>query len=170
MKRLSKESGSTLMTRTTYESMQKKLKGFEDELEKVVKGRGDAPDHAGQWHDVWGLEEADRQQRLFASRVLELRGKLTDVKIIEPRQDSDAIEIGNTVTLCLGDQTEEFTVLSPEDFNYGHIPGCLPFNSPLGHTILHQKQGACLTYQTENNGEIQKHAVEILAIKPGNFR
>ncbi len=114
--------------------------------------------------------EAARDARLEASRqearLKQLAADISHAQIIAPRQETDSIDIGNTVVVQFPDESapEQFTVLG----QYDHFvdKSFISHQSPLGRALLGRKAGETASYTVDGKHEF---AVLVKDVKPGAF-
>lgn len=161
-----RSSGSHLMTQFTKEALELRLSDLQEELKRHQLEMGGAIDKGDEYHDNFAFEEASRMVDITSSMLFQVREKLYEVVIIEPRQQVDTIAVGNAVILKFAGEAEDeiFTVLGPADAN--QKLGWISYESPLGLTLLGKKAGEQIEYQIQ--GGKPQH-ITVKEVLPGSF-
>lgn len=153
-----------LMTELTYKRLLKELAKAKDEESKAIKAIGTAAGAETDWHDNAAYDHAQMQYELALSRFRSLKAKVENYKIIEPRQKTDIVSIGNTVVLEFDKgEKQKFTILGADDS--GTKESWLSFTTPIATSILNRKVGDVVKYEFDNN----KQNIKIIEILPGEF-
>ncbi len=130
------------LTRKGFQKLQEQLEVMKTtERQKIAKAIGEARAQ-GDISENAEYDAAKEAQAHNESRIAELEGKLTNVRIIENEKiPSDKIFIGAIVTLVDVDNDEElmYTLVSPEEASYEE--GKISIYSPIGKALLGHKEG-----------------------------
>lgn len=155
-----------IMTSYTKEVLEKVQDQTRKELSQAQLAIGEAAGRESDWHDNAAFDYANMQHDLKSAELASLNKKLRNVEIIEPRQQTDKADIGNTVVVKFEDAWEEemFTILGPDDS--GKKLGWLSYLSPLGQNLIGKKEGEVTEYTSQ--GE-RKQKLQLIKILPGNF-
>ncbi len=159
-------SASHLMTQFTKEILDRRLLDLQEELKHHKLEIGASIDKGDEYHDNFAFEEASRQVDITTEMVRQVKEKLYDVIIIEPRQTVDTIDVGNDVVLRFaGEENDEtFTVLGPDDAT--QKPGWISYESPLGLMLLGKQPGDQIEYQVSRGNP--QH-ITVKKVLPGSF-
>ena len=163
-----KERGSSshLMTQFTKEILERRLADLQEELKRHKLEIGASVDKGDEYHDNFAFEEASRQVDITTQMVRQVKEKLYDVTIIEPRQTVDIVGVGNDVVLRFaGEETDEtFTLLGPDDAT--QKPSWISYESPLGLMLLGKKPGDHIEYQVPRG---KPQHITVNKVLPGSF-
>lgn len=156
-----------LMTQFTKEALERQLVELEERLRNHQQETGEAVDKGDEYHDNFAFEEASRKVDMTGSQIFQMKQKLQEVAIIEPRQEVDSIGVGNSVVVRFAGEPEDetFTLLGPDDAVQTK-PGWISYESPLGQELMGKKAGDEIEYQTSGNSP---HRVKIKMVLPGTF-
>jgi transcription elongation factor GreA len=157
---------SNIMTAHTKSVLEEALNQARIELSQAQLSIGEAAGSESDWHDNAAFDYANMEFDLKSANLARLTNKLRDVEIIPPRQQTDKIDIGNTVVIKFEDEPENetFTILGPDDS--GKKQGWLSHLSPLGKSLIGKVVGETAEYSL---GKEKKQIVRIVNILPGNF-
>lgn len=129
------------LTRKGYEKLYDQLEHLKEErvrIGRVIEAarlQGDISENAE-------FDAAKEAQAHNGARIMELEGKLTEVRIIEDQNiPSDKVYIGAIVKLkdVNTDETMKYMMVSPEEANYEE--GKLSIFSPVGKGLMGKKEG-----------------------------
>ena len=158
-----------LMTQETYERLLKSIPLVEDEANKANLQKGEAAGSNSDWHDNPTYDQAILDARMAETKLGILQAKLAKVVIIEPRQETDTVGLGNEVVLRFEDEDsdERFLLLGPDDAVTGKDkePRWISQETPIGQAILGKSAGTNVIVRTPS-GETK---VKIKKILPGTF-
>ncbi len=133
------------LTRAGFQKLQQQLEALKTtERQKIAKAIGEARAQ-GDISENAEYDAAKDAQAHNESRIAELEGKLTNVRIIENEKiPSDKIYIGAIVTLedLDNDETLEYMLVSPEEASYEENK--ISIFSPIGKGLLGHKAGETL--------------------------
>jgi transcription elongation factor GreA len=103
---------------------------------------------------------AKEEQAFVEGRIQELTNVLRDVIIIDDnRTNTHLVEIGSTVTIQEGKETEEtFSLVGPQEADPRN--GKISYNSPIGEALLGHGVGDLVKAKTPG-GEIQLRIISI---------
>ena len=161
-----RRQGIHMMTSFTKEVMERRLVSLQQDLMRRRLEMGAAIEKGDEYHDNFAYEEASRQVDLTSRMLSDVKQKLNDVVIIEPRQDVDTIAIGNGVIVRFTGETEDetFILLGPDDAT--QKPGWISYESPLGQTLLGKRSGDQVEYQVPKG---KPQSITIRKVLPGSF-
>jgi len=155
-----------LMTQQTKERLERSLAEIRQKLADAGRSIGEAAGSNSDWHDNAAFDYAQMEFKLLGSQEAELSRKLFNVAIIEPRQETDVVDLGNTVRLRFEDMDEDemFTILGPDDGLTGmeYEPRWISCETPLAQAVMGKQRGETAEF---NNGQI----VKVKEILPGEF-
>lgn len=152
----------TFMTQATQERLQRELNEARQKATEQESNLGATQDSAQDWHDNPAYDYLVQQVQQQWSKVQRLEAALRDIQIIPPRQETDNVDIGNTVEVLYEGQTdsEQFTILGREDaYTEKTWISC---ESPLGQALIEKSVGEII--KLSNGME-----VKLLNIFPGQF-
>ena len=154
---------TNLLTQETLVRLQRELALAIENEDKKHKRIGEAAGPESDWHDNAAYDEAMVQHGVALSHLINMKVKLNNYKIIEPREETDTVGIGNTVIVRFSsmDVDEKFTILGPDDS--GTRDEWISFNTPVAKAMLGKKAGEEVTLEVNN----QK--IKILKILVGEF-
>lgn len=154
------------MTRQTKERLERNLAELREKLSDTGRSIGEAAGPNSDWHDNPAFDYAQMEFKLLGGQEAELSQKLLNIKIIEPRQETDTVDLGNTVRLRFGDMDEDemFTILGPDDGATGMDlePRWISCETPVAKAVIGKSRGETAEF---NNGQ----TVKVKEILPGEF-
>lgn len=157
------------MTQATWNRLNNELPIAREKVEAINLSKGDAAGSGSDWHDNPAYEEAIRESVIVEQRYNQLQDKLRKVVIIEPRQETDFIGLGNEVVVRFEDEEadETFVLLGADDSATGKNfkPQWISIDTPLGQALLGQTRGTTI----EVNAPAGKIRVKIKKINAGSF-
>ncbi|MBU1327112.1 GreA/GreB family elongation factor [Patescibacteria group bacterium] len=155
-----------MMTHFTKDVLEGRLLDLQEDLKLHRQEMGAAIDKGDEYHDNFAYEEASRQVDIASRMLSEVKQKLYDVVIIEPRKQVAAIDVGNAVVLRFAGEAEDetFTVLGPDDAT--QKPGWISYESPLGLMLLGKQPGDQIEYQVSRGNP---QYITIKKVLPGSF-
>lgn len=153
------------MTSFTEMRLKRELEIAEANAKSAQEQIGRSMADKGEWHDNFAYDQSRRDAHIRWRQYLLIKRALDNVRIIEPRQEVDSIDIGNTVRIRFKGETveEEFSLLGPSDSQSN--PQWISFLSPLGRALLQKQTGDKVSYDVED----KRFAAEITNILPGQF-
>jgi|GEM_PF-1164167 len=155
-----------LMTAQTKAELEEALKQAKKDLGEAQLAIGEAAGRESDWHDNAAFDYANMDFDLKLTTVAILAGKLQEVEIITPRNQTEKVDVGNTVVVRFEgeEEDERFTILGADDS--GRKPGWLSSNSPLGKSLLGKREWDIAEYALEAD---KKQKVRVVKILPGDF-
>ncbi len=153
-----------LMSARTKAELEERLNKARQDLTQARLDKGEAGG-ASDWHDNAALDEAARKEDLASIQVHKLSQKLRNTELIQPRKETDTVNMGNRVLLKFESEEETFgyNILGPDDAVV--LNDTISTESPIGIALLGKKSGETVIYEA---GE-QKHKVKVVKILPGDF-
>lgn len=146
----------------------KHLTSLAEKQEKKVRDTGaEAGEEAGiscDWHDNFGYEEAKRQLELESKRLGDLREEIRQAVIININDQTDRVQIGNTVKLYWDDEEKEITIGAYRESDPGN--GLVAYNSPLARALLGMQAEDAKTVTIAG----KKVEIEVEEILPPSFK
>lgn len=157
---------TNIMTSHTKGELEEALCQARKELDQAQLAIGEAAGRESDWHDNAAFDYANMKHDLVSASLGNLMKKLHDVEIIEPRQQTDKADIGNTVIVKFENEQENetFTILGPDDS--GRKQGWISCLSPLGKNLIGRKEGEKTEYSVASE---KKQKLQLIKILPGNF-
>ncbi len=162
--RIATEKKTIPMSNSTYERLQEELDQLLSKLSETMISQGEAGS-ASDWHDNAAYDEAVRASGVLQTQVERIREVLSAAEIIEPRQETAQVGIGNTIEVLFDgeDDPETYTILGPEDS--ATRQDMISVVSPLGKSVLGKKAGETVSYRVGS----RDISVKVLTVLPGNF-
>jgi len=156
------------MTRETERQLKKELEKVKADLHTAGQRMGNAFGIDCDWHDNAAADFAVEEYKRIGAREAELQAALRNVEIIEPRQETNDVGLGNTIIVKMGDsdEDEKFTLLGPRDGIIGRGKLWISYLSPVGQALVGMKQGETKTFEL---GEGQMQTITVKEILPGKF-
>lgn len=156
------------MTEETQRRLQDELKRVKESLAEAGRKMGEAFGPNCDWHDNSAADFAVEEYKRIGAIETELRAALQNTIIIKPRQETNQVDLGNTVIVRLGDsdEDEKLTLLGPQDSATGGDNGWISYLSPVGKVLMGMKEGENRTFPL---GEDRKQSVIVKKILPGEF-
>ena len=147
------------MTKETKERLEREL----DEAKKEVVAAGRRAGEAAKQGDLRensGYELAREEQAAAQAQVLMLKQSLLKPQIIEPRQETGTVGLGNKVTVQFEDGSQmSLNLLGSEDG--ATKDDWLSCDTPIGKGVLGKKAGDEVT--------LESGKIKILKVEPGDF-
>jgi transcription elongation factor GreA len=159
------ETLSGVMSQRAYEAAKQKLGIKEAGLINQHRELG-AAGGTNDFHDNAAFDEANRLIDVMGIDVAKWSAAVHYPQIIEPRSETDTVQLGNRVDLELTDFNDRFTrhLLGPVDAIL--FPDeAISYESPLGKAILGNAPGAEVTYEAQR----RLYKVKIHNVLPGLF-
>lgn len=136
--------------------VQKKLEAAKIDMNEA-KEQGDLSENAGY---TYAREDVEKFNTQIAERIMEMSG----VNIVDPKEwaeldmeDSPRCMLGALVTIQRAEKEETYLIGGAGD----HINGVLPYNSPLGKTLIPKAEGKTVFLQLGDTEE----EIKILSCK-----
>jgi transcription elongation factor GreA len=128
------------------------LEKFKKELENLetVKRRelADKLNYAISFGDLKenaAYHEAKEAQGFLEGRILELKGIISNAKVVE-KNSNGLVGIGSTVLVSFNGSDEEYSIVSPEEADV--FKGKISFKSPLGKLLIGKAKGSRVNIET----------------------
>lgn len=154
-----------IMTEKTREILASEKKRLEERVIAIGQDSEGGHDRAA-WHDSAGVQH--EKNNLLAS--LAKIGELGRVSIINPRQETDAIGVGNQVKVRFSDSKEDEIIflLGPDDaIRRQDLTGkIVSAESPLGKALLGKAANETVELKVPN---LPSAFVRVMEISPGAF-
>ena len=156
------------MAWATYLRLKEQTARAATERDQAGKDLGTAE---GDWHESGSFEDAN-YRFCFYNIVGGLhRSRAYLAEIVEPRQETDSVQMGNTVLVHWNDSPEpnqdegheKYTILGPDDT--GTNPNWVSAFSPFGQSIIGKKPGESFSYFVEQ----RRLGGKIISVLPGEF-
>lgn len=147
------------MTKETKERLERELAEAKKEVVAAGRRAGEAAKQ-GDLRENSGYELARDEQAAAQAQVLMLKQSLLKPQIIEPRQETATIGLGNKVTVQFEDGSQmSLTLLGSEDG--ATRDEWLSCDTPIGKEILGRSAGDEVT--------LESGRIKILKVEPGDF-
>ena len=157
---------ATMILRDTHRALEEKMKDLEKQKKATSIKIREAASHGdlkenGEYH-------AAREEQSFIVRKTQTLQTHSPFQIIEYAEiKSDEVEFGNKVTICdeAKEETKEYYLLGPIEFELDSFPMVVTYHSPFGQAIMGKKVGEDLTLNIR--GEDTKFIIKAIdAISP----
>lgn len=154
--------GPTKMTRQTKQRLKIELERLQLEITEKTAALGATQESAQDWHDNAAYDHLQQQLDVLESRHFSLTIALRDPEIIEPRQETNTAQLGNSVVVHYqGEEHDEtFTILGPRDSTTN--PSWISEDSPLAKALIGHQPGSTVKLP-------EGKAIELVEVLPGNF-
>jgi transcription elongation factor GreA len=147
-----------LMTRETYESLERELQSLVSVRRKEVAAALESAKAQGDLSENAEYHEARDEQAMVEHRIGQIEAMLKAAEIVE-RHSSDLVEVGATVTVKKPDGKKAVYVLvGTEEADIA--AGKISYQSPLGQALMGKRKGECAIVNTPK-GEVCYDIVEI---------
>lgn len=153
------ESGKNYMTLYSQKCLLEELEKAKEELLEQDRSIGEAAGPQCDWHDNAGFDIAVIAKSMAREKLESIEQSLEKVEIINPREETDFVWLGNKVIVKISNKIKDLTVLGSADSN--RKDGWISYKTPVGKLILNRKIGEII-----NN---QGQSIEIIDILPGDF-
>lgn len=146
------------ITAAKFEELKKKL-------EKLKKTRPEAAAEVARLAELGDFSENAEYQlakgrlRGINYKILELESELNQAEIIEPKKDTEEIQLGHTVTVKSDGKQKTFQILGSQETN--PTKGVISHQSPLGAALVGRKVGEKVKVKLTN----QEVIYEIIKIE-----
>ena len=160
------EENASFMTASTHEALKKEYQQAIDAVKKQELAIGEAAGINCDWHDNAAFDHAVFSREVATGTLGLIKAHFDkEIVIIEPRQEVDTVQMGNTVQVKFDDEdeAETFTILGTADA--GRQNGWISLKTPVAKALIGHKQGEICEFEV---GE-EKRSVKIVNILPGNF-
>jgi len=127
-----------------------KRKEIAERLEKCISF-GDLAENS-EYH------ETKEAQGFLEGRILELEDIVNNAVIVPEEATNKFAQVGSTVLVKAGPNTEEFKIVGAEETN--PLEGKISVDSPLGKALLHQPKGVMVEIATPE-GKVHYKIVKI---------
>ena len=127
------------MTQETLQRLKIELIDAKHQFEKASASQGEACGDNCDWHDNSTYEFATQQTNLYATKMMQIKKLLQNPKLIEPREETNIVGLGNTIELKVNNNPMTITLLTDEDSITKKE--WLSINSGIGQTILDKPVG-----------------------------
>ena len=127
-----------------------KRKEIAERLEKSISF-GDLTENA-EYH------ETKEAQGFLEGRILELEDIVKNAVIVPEETKNKFAQVGSTVLVKAGDDTQEFKIVGVEEAN--PLEGKISIDSPLGKALVNQPKGVIVEIATPG-GKLQYKIVKI---------
>jgi len=137
---------------------------IESELEELREKKPEIGQRIRAAQELGDLSEnseyhsAKEDLSLTASRIKELENLLRSAETIESHGKSDSVEIGATVIIKVGKDTQIYTLVGTQEASPSQ--GRISYESPIGQALLEKKVGEKVKIKTPK-GDIQAEVVKI---------
>ncbi|OGH02648.1 MAG: hypothetical protein A2798_03345 [Candidatus Levybacteria bacterium RIFCSPHIGHO2_01_FULL_37_17] len=151
-----------LMTQATFDRLEQELAQERKRLIEVRRER--VPVHED-YRDQAAASLSLRDLYETTANVSKLENILKNARLLNPRQQTDRVKLGNTVVIKYeGEETmEDYHMLGKYD---GGILRAIHLGQPLANAIYGRQAGETVTFTAGNKREIN---VDIMKILPGQF-
>lgn len=160
-----------MMTRTVYVTPKglEELKAELEELQSVKRAelveRLHEAKEGSDWMDNTEYRLIEDELAFIEGRIQELEDMLSSAELIEPDQDENTANLGDTVVIQADDGLEEYTIVGVAESD--PTAGLISNESPLGRALLNHEVGE----EVEVEAPSGSFHVRIVAVKcelPGN--
>jgi len=128
-------------------------------IEEMQEAKGD-----GDWMDQTEYMLVEEELAFLDGRIQELQHMIDHAQLIEPGNEDNIVNIGETVTIQTDeDEVEQYTIVGKAEADPSH--GLISNESPLGRALLDHKVGEAVIVHAPA-GEIR---YQILAVTPRNL-
>ena len=150
---------ATMILRDTHRALEEKMKSLEKQKKETAVKIREAASHGdlkenGEYH-------ADREEQSFIVRKTQTLQTHSPFQIIEYNEiETDQVSFGNKVTISQDgkNETKEYYLLGPIEFELDLFPLVVTYHSPFGQAIMGKKIGEDFTL--EIRGEDTKFTIK----------
>jgi transcription elongation factor GreA len=147
-----------LMTRETFESLERELKELVSVRRKEVAAALESAKSQGDLSENAEYHEAREEQAMVEHRIGVIEEMLKNAEIVS-RHSGDVVEVGATVTVKKPDGAKvTYTLVGAEEADV--TAGKISYQSPLGQALMGKKKGECANVNTPR-GEVCYDVIEI---------
>ena len=141
-----------IMDKAGYAKYLEEISKIEKELDDIRHYKGKVAIFQGDgWHDNPTLYQTEMQERGLMRRLLDMKEKLKNIKIVDKIEDDLIVDIGDTVNIAISpfnEEPEEMIIkLVGHDGNMRSDISEVSINSPLGTSIYKKKIGESSGYR-----------------------
>ncbi len=156
------KKGPTKMTLQTQLRMEEEQQVLQDEINEKTLALGDTQESAQDWHDNAAWDSLKQELDVLDTSLVSFQAALENPEIINPREEVDTVQLGNTVVVRYEDEEEDetFTILGP--FDSGTNESWISEESALAEALIGLQSGSVATM---TNGL----TVKLVEILPGDF-
>jgi transcription elongation factor GreA len=128
---LTEKGKADLETELTYLQNEKRI----ETIARLQEARG-----GGDWMDSTEHMLIEEELAFVDARIQEISYMLDHAQLIEPGNEDNRVDVGETVIIQTEDgEMEEYTIVGVAEADPGR--GFISNESPLGHALLHHKVG-----------------------------
>lgn len=133
--------GSELMTLRTKTRLEQALISIQAKISEKNLATGKSDDNMGDWHDNGTRDVLFQELQVLGNQEKTIQRYLASPEIIEPRQETSTVGIGNTVeVLYQGEKrAERFTILGIPDTMTDE--SWISYKTPLAQKLLGKHEG-----------------------------
>ena len=150
---------ATMILRDTHRALEEKMKSLEKQKKETAVKIREAASHGdlkenGEYH-------AAREEQSFIVRKTQTLQTHSPFQIVEYNEiETDQVSFGNKVTISQDgkNETKEYYLLGPIEFELDLFPLVVTYHSPFGQAIMGKKTGEYFTL--EIRGEDTKFTIK----------
>ena len=136
---------SKYLTAEGLEKFKKELDNLENVKRRELADKLNYAISFGDLKENAAYHEAKEAQGFLEGRILELKGIISNAKVVE-KNSNGIVGIGSTVLVSLDGSSEEYSIVSPEEADV--FKGKLSFQSPLGKLLIGKIKGQKIRLET----------------------
>ncbi|MBD3366119.1 hypothetical protein GF360_02120 [candidate division WWE3 bacterium] len=147
-----------LVTKKGYNKLKQAKKDLEEKLKSEIRKKGEIHADEG-WHESSAFEAAEENIFRMKARLRDIKAKLQNAQVVTEEtleKDPKTIKFGTCVTLLIGKDKEEFTILGEDDVNLNE--DIISYKSPMAKALLGKEAGEEINLNS-------KEIVKILEIR-----
>lgn len=133
------------LTPAKFDELTAKLKKLKEVSRPKTAAEVSRLAELGDFSENMEYQLAKGKLRGINSAIIFLESQLTNADIINTNQDTGKVQLGNTVTVSVGDVLKTFQILGSTETNPSK--GIISHNSPIGAALVGRKVGDEVTIQ-----------------------
>lgn len=136
---------SNYLTPEGLEKFKKELENLETVKRRELAEKLNYAISFGDLKENAAYHEAKEAQGFLEGRILELKGIISNAKVVE-KNSNGLVGIGSTVLVSLNGSNEEYSIVGPEEADV--FSGKISFKSPLGKLLIGKTKGSKIHLET----------------------
>lgn len=154
-----------IITLQGYERLRERLRQYEQRLAKIMSMKAEAAEVGGdKWHDNFSFEEIERLQKVYGSRISELKQQMRESKIISEAQlkrnaQKNKVCIGSKLKIKYPNgKASLIQIVGSGESDPAR--GLIAYDTPFGKALLNKKPSQ-KTFFLSNGKQTEIEIVEL---------
>lgn len=140
------------VTKTGLQDLKGRLNFLKSERRKEIAEAIHTAKEQGDLSENAEYQSAKEEQRRLEEEIAELETTLKHARVITKSNDSEHVDLGDTVTLeCEGGKEKVYMIVGSNEAN--PLEGKISNESPMGQALLGKKKGASIQVPTPSGNK-----------------